>query len=167
MKTHKSILILILLTVLTIGSCKKNNPQEPIPQESNTQEPTSGMISIAGINYAQYDSVWFTVVDGRKGDLVNFAKLIVKPNSGVNMQMFDYQSIGVPNLDIIAFIANEYYVLNTSQLNDPFEVAQKMWNAGKFIYLAFDVLIPVTGINTCINHPTAIVYQHRLTRRSS
>ena len=133
MTTTKCIAIIVLLLLCVHTSCKKEVPSEPQVEA----------ITIAGVTYAQYDSVWFTVVDGKQGDRIDLAELIVKPKPSVNMSSFDYRSGGVPKLIVLRIVTGEYYVLDTSQLPDPFDVARKLWNTNKFDSLQFNVYVQV------------------------
>ena len=133
MLTYKPMPAMILLIGLTTIACQKETPPEPSPER----------ITIAGYTYANFNGVWYTVIDGKQGDRVDLGRLVVRPKPGVDMLTFDYQSLGIPELEILATIASEYYVLDTSQLGDPFEVAGKLWDTDKFVSLQFDVIVAV------------------------
>jgi len=133
MLTYKAVPAMILLIGLTTIGCQKETPPEPSPE----------LITIAGYTYASFNGVWYTVTDGKQGDRVDLSRLIVKPKPDVDMLAFDYQSAGVPELEILAIVASEYYVLDTSQLSNPFDVARKLWDTDKFVFLQFDVIVPV------------------------
>ena len=133
MLTHKAVPAIILLIGLTTIGCQKETPPEPTPE----------LITIAGYTYASFNGVWYTVIDGKQGDRVDLSRLIVKPKPGVDMLAFDYQSAGVPELEILATLASEYYLLDMSKLSDPFEVARKLWDTDKFLSLQFDVIVAV------------------------
>lgn len=128
MQSLKSMLVIFLIPIAFL-SCK--NQSMPIEDETE-------FITVAGFTYGKYNGEWYHVSDEKKGDKASLARLITKPKSDIDMNNFNYQAAGVPILSIVAVIVSEYYVLDTSGLSDPFDVARKLWDTGEFEYLQFD-----------------------------
>ncbi len=101
-------------------------------------ESETEFITVAGFTYGKYNGEWYHVSDGKKTDRASLARLITKPKSGIDMNSFNYQAAGVPTLSIVSELLAGYYILDTSGLADPFDVANKLWNTGGFDYLQFD-----------------------------
>ena len=128
MQSLKVVLMIFFIQIAFL-SCKKG---------SMTIEDDTEFITVAGFTYGKYDGEWYNVSDGKKGDQVILARLITKPKSGIDMNNFNYQDAGVPTLSVVDVIVGEFYVLDTSELSDPFEIARKLWNTGEFEHLYFD-----------------------------
>lgn len=113
---------------LVLGCVKQISPLEAMPE----------LRTICGVKYGKYDEEWRYVSNSQKGDLAILERLIVKPNPGVDMSQFDYQSLGLPSLEIIGQMFGGYYILDLSVVKDPFQVAQTLCNSEKFSIVQFD-----------------------------
>ena len=130
MQIINSIFIILLLANAFIA-CEN--------ESMNIEEETE-FIVVAGFTYGKYNGVWYHVSDGEKTDQAGLDRLIVKPKTGIDMYNFNYQAAGVPTLPIVSKLLAGYFILNTSGLDDPFDVAIKLWNTGDFEYIQFDAI---------------------------
>ena len=135
MQNIKSIIFILLILITAFLSCKKESMQS----ESETE-----FITVAGFTYGKYNGEWYHVSDGEKGDRAELDRLIVKPQAGIDMYNFNYESVGVQTLSIVRELSGGYYILDTSELDDPFDAAIKLWNTGNFEYIQFSALLEVT-----------------------
>ena len=92
MKNINSILIILLVANAFIA-CEN--------ESMNIEEETE-FIVVAGFTYGKYNGVWYHVFDGEKGDQVGFDRLVVKPKTGIDMYIYDFQVAGVPILSVVS-----------------------------------------------------------------
>ena len=95
-------------------------------------------VTIGRITYGNYAGVWYTVANGRKGDEIILSRLIVRPKPGIDMNNFDFPAVGVPPLSIINVFLDDFFILDTSELSDPIDIAKKLWDTGLFESVEFD-----------------------------
>ena len=123
------VIIMIIFFQFVCQSCKNG---------SISVEDDNEFITIAGYTYGEYDGIWYFVSDGKKGDRIILSRLVTKPKLGIDMNNYNYQAAGVPELSVIAVILDDYYVLDTSKISDPFEIAKKLWITENFENICFD-----------------------------
>ena len=100
--------------------------------------------TIGRYEYAQFDGVWYTVVQGKRGDLVDLKHLLVRLKDKADIKTFDFNKIGLPKLkDVRGRFADGFYELEIPEGVDPFEVAYRLQNTGKFEEVLFNVFVEV------------------------
>ena len=122
--------IFIILFVATVFIACENESMNIV------DEPE--FIVVAGYTYGKYNGEWYTAFQGEKGDRIILDRLVVQPKPGIDMYNYNYQAAGVPTLPIVTEILDRFYVLDMSGLEDPFDVAIKLWDTGEFESIQFD-----------------------------
>ena len=98
--------------------------------------PLPSTATIAGITYSKMDNVWY-LVDADGNWRVDFSNLEVQPKDGVDMLHFNFLQIGVAPVSVSGPFVEVFYFLDLSKSNDPFTVARRLWNTGKFVNMVF------------------------------
>ena len=94
--------------------------------------------------YAQYNGVWYTVINGRQGDRVDTKHLIVRLKDKSNIKRFDFSSISIPYLkNVRGEFADGFYELQIPEGYDEFKIAHKLKETGKFNEVLFNVFLEV------------------------
>jgi subtilisin family serine protease/tetratricopeptide (TPR) repeat protein len=102
--------------------------------------------SVGRYQYAQFDGVWYTVVDGGQGDLVDTKHLIVRLKDRSDIRTFDFGAVGLPKLrDVRGRFADGFYQIQLPMNVDAFEVARRLVTTGKFDELHFNVFVKVNA----------------------
>jgi len=103
--------------------------------------------TVGRYEYAQFDGVWYTVVQGKQGDLVDTKHLLVRLKDKTDISTFDFSKAGLPRFrDVRGRFAEGFYELEIPKGADPFEVARRLQNTGRFEEVLFNVFMKVDGI---------------------
>lgn len=138
-KLLKFHLIIILTSFLIFQfGCDLTNSTD----NEKDNEP-SEIIKIDGFTYANYNGVWYTYINGQKGDLVDLEHIIVRLISGADITNFDFSAVGLPEMTVNRIISGGYFELNIPVDLDPFDVAQTLWATGEFETVHFNIIIKV------------------------
>lgn len=77
--------------------------------------------------YAKFEGVWYTIVDGNQGDLVDTSHIIVRLKGKADISTFNFAQAGLPNLkNVRGRFADGFYELEIPVNFDPFETASKL-----------------------------------------
>jgi subtilisin family serine protease len=102
---------------------------------------------VANHQYAQFDGVWYTTVDGKKGDLVDMKHLVVRLKTRNSIDTFNFFQLGLPQLmDVRGRFSNGYYELEVPNVIDPFQVALKLNQTEMFDEVMFNIIMEVDAI---------------------
>lgn len=97
--------------------------------------------------YAQYDSVWYTVVDNNRGDRVDIKHLVVRLKDKSDVSAFDFSAVGLSALrDVRGRIADGYYELEIPEGRDPFEVGRVLQATNKFDEVSLNFFYRIDGV---------------------
>lgn len=100
--------------------------------------------SVGRYKYAQFNGVWYTVVDGKQGDLVDTKRLIVRLKDRRNIDRFNFSALGLPRLkNVRGEFADGFYELEIPTHLDAFDVAKTLERSGAFDEVLFNVFIKV------------------------
>ena len=124
--------ILLILAILLVAN---------YPKMANAQE---NLKTVGEYQYAQYKGTWYSVVNGKQGDLMDTKHIIVRSKDKSDIEKFDFQGLSVPQLkDVRGEFADGFYELEIPEGYDGFEIADKLEKSGKFDELLFNVFIEV------------------------
>ncbi len=127
------VLVILFALAFAIG-CNKQPLSPDIEIEFKT---------ICGFTYGKYQAQWHHVSDSKKGDPAILTRLIVRPDSGIDMNQFDYDALGLPTLEILGQTSGGYFILDVAIVEDPFLAARTLCSTDKFDYLQFDAALQV------------------------
>jgi len=99
---------------------------------------------VGSINYAQFDGIWYTVVDSQQGDLVDTKHLVVRLKDKSDINRFDFTAIDLPHLrSVRGELVDGFYVLEIPDELNSFEIARKLEATGRFNDVVFNLFIKV------------------------
>jgi hypothetical protein len=124
-------LAFIFLFILSMDNCERN--YSPL-------KPTSEFITIGNVTYGRYDYYWYFMSNGHKTDRAILDRVIVKVIPGIDIYSFSFSEYNIPNLNI-SYLDINYYVINIPPNQNPFKIAQYLWNTGIFDNLEFSALV--------------------------
>jgi subtilisin family serine protease len=100
--------------------------------------------TVGGHEYAQLDGVWYTVVQGKQGDLVDTKHLLVRLKDRGDIDRFDFSALFLPRLkNVRGEFADGFYELEVPKGLDGFEVARQLECTGRFDEVLFNIFIKV------------------------
>jgi subtilisin family serine protease len=92
--------------------------------------------------YAQFHGVWFTVVEGKRGDIVDTNHVIVRLRDRENIATFDFKAARLPALkDVRGRFADGFYELEIPRDIDSFEAARMLHETGMFDEVLFNIFL--------------------------
>ncbi len=99
---------------------------------------------VGNYQYAQYNGVWYTVIDGRQGNRMDPKHLVVRLKDKSNIDLFDFQGVSIPKLkNVRGEFADGFYELEIPAGHDGFEIAEKLEKTGKFDEVLFNFFVDV------------------------
>jgi subtilisin family serine protease len=102
----------------------------------------TGLQSIGAYSYAQYNGVWYTVIDGRKGDRVDTAHLIVRLKDRSSIDPFDFSTADLPKLkNTRGEFAGGFYELEIPSNLNGFDVGRKLVQTNAFDQVFFNLFL--------------------------
>jgi hypothetical protein len=75
--------------------------------------------------YAKFDGVWYTIVEGNQGDLVDTVHIILRLKGKADISTFDFSQAALPVLENVrGRFADGFYEFKIPAKLDPFETAK-------------------------------------------
>jgi subtilisin family serine protease len=115
----------------------------------------SSLMSIGQVNvrtlgrsdYAQFNGVWYTLLKGEQGDLVDTNHLVVRLKDQREIETVNFEEIGVsPLRDVRGRFAGGFYELEIPKGSDAFETAFTLFQSREFEQVLFNVFMRVDAI---------------------
>lgn len=91
--------------------------------------------------YRLVDGNWYNFSTGAKGDEIVPTRLVIRRADRGDLNQFDFQKLGVVNVEVVSNrLLGGYYVLRIREDQDPFTVAQTLFESPLIDYVEFDAL---------------------------
>jgi subtilisin family serine protease len=111
------------------------------PLDSFGQE---GMRSIGRFQYGKFSGMWYTVVQGQKGDLLDTTHIILRLKDRGDVKNFNFKSAGLPVLrDVRGKFAEDFYEVEVPKGAGAFEILRSLDSTREFEDAFFNVLLRI------------------------
>ena len=94
--------------------------------------------------YTQYNGIWYTAVNGKKGDRVDTKHLLIRLKDRTNIKQFDFSALNIPQLKMVrGEFADGFYELEIPNKIDGFKIARKLIQTERFEDVLFNIFFEV------------------------
>ena len=91
--------------------------------------------------YRLIEGKWYNFSSGVKGDQIGPQRIIIKMKNEGDPKKFDFNNIGVYNVEVASHrMLGGYYLLKIGENQDPFKAAILLSENKNFVYVEFDAL---------------------------
>lgn len=121
-----------------------------------TEKLQAQTYELLGREYRFIDGKWYNFSGGQKGYEIVTNILIVRPLDGIDLINFNFEQLGLTNVNVITDeLLGGYYAINVGENQDPFYAASIISNNALFDCVEFDGIVEYFGI------PNDPLYQYQ------